>query len=50
MKICKYRNCYKKIDGRKNKLYCDKRCKTNESKYLIREKNKLKKDGQDINI
>lgn len=43
---CKYRNCKLIIEGRPNKLFCNKKCKTNESKYILREK--IKKDGQNI--
>ena len=39
-KICRYRNCNNIISGRPNKLYCNKKCKTNESKYIHREKSK----------
>ncbi len=38
IKICKYRNCDCIIDGRINKLYCNKKCRSNESKYILREK------------
>lgn len=48
IRVCKYRNCNKVIEGRINKLYCDRKCKSNESKYIFREK--LKRDGQIINI
>lgn len=47
-KVCKYRNCNKTIEGRPNKLYCNRRCKSNESIYILREKEK--RDLQIINI
>lgn len=37
-KVCKYRNCNKVIEGRPNKLYCNRKCKSNESKYILRGK------------
>ncbi len=40
IKYCKYRNCCKIIEGRPNKLYCNRKCKSNESKYILREKQK----------
>lgn len=40
IKICKYRNCGCIIEGRINKLYCNRKCKSNESKYILREKYK----------
>jgi len=33
-KVCKYRNCNKTIEGRPNKLYCNRRCKSNEKHAL----------------
>jgi len=30
IRICKYRNCDKLIEGRQNKLYCNRRCKSND--------------------
>ena len=42
---CKYRNCGKIIEGRVNKLYCNRRCKSNESIYILREK--IKNKGTD---
>ena len=40
IRYCKYRNCNKVIEGRPNKLYCSRKCKSNESKYILREKQK----------
>ena len=40
IRVCKYRNCDKVIEGRVNKLYCNRRCKSNESIYLLRERKK----------
>lgn len=36
LRICKYRNCTNVIEGRINKLYCNRKCKSNESKYISR--------------
>lgn len=37
---CKYRNCNKEIEGgRKDKLFCDRNCKSCERKYIKREDN-----------
>jgi len=38
--MCKYRNCNKKIEvgAGQIKLYCDKKCRSNESKYVGRVK------------
>lgn len=38
VRICKYRNCSNIITGRINKLYCNRKCKSNESKYISRNK------------
>lgn len=35
-KSCAYRNCKKVIFGRKNKKYCNRKCKGNENKYRQR--------------
>lgn len=40
VRVCKYRNCGRPIEGRVNKLYCNRKCKSNESKYILREKSK----------
>lgn len=40
IRVCKYRNCNKVIEGRLNKLYCNRKCKSNESKYILRKKKK----------
>lgn len=42
MRKCKYRNCQKIINGRPNKLYCNRKCKSNESKYIFRKRLKNK--------
>lgn len=44
-KKCKYRNCKLPISGPNRKLYCSKKCRSNESKYVYREKGRT-----DINI
>ncbi len=35
---CKYRNCKNDFIGRPNKIFCNIKCKRNESKYRKREK------------
>lgn len=38
-RICKYRNCRANINHkRKGALYCSRKCKANERKYVIRRK------------
>lgn len=47
---CNYRNCTNDIlNYRPNKLYCNKKCKSNEAKYLQREKNSYKAEKEKIN-
>ena len=40
---CNYRNCEKEIEGKKNKQYCNRSCKTQEQTYRKREIKKLEK-------
>ena len=48
MRKCKYRNCQEIINGRPNKLYCNRKCKSNESKYIFRKR--LKRTDKNFNI
>lgn len=48
MRKCKYRNCQNIINGRPNKLYCNRKCKSNESKYIFRKR--LKRTDKNFNI
>jgi hypothetical protein len=43
MRKCNYRNCEKTIDGRKDKKYCNRSCKTQEQTYRKRELKKINK-------
>lgn len=51
MKKCKYRNCKNIVEGRKDKIFCKRSCKTMERTYIKRENLKLKKEenGKEIN-
>ena len=41
---CEYRNCNKSLDGRRpNVKYCDRKCKSMESTYVLNKKKLLKK-------
>ena len=43
MRICKYRRCDKEIEGRKDKLFCNRSCKRMEQTYRKRERKKNEK-------
>ena len=43
MRICKYRNCNKILNGRKDKKYCDRSCKCMENTYRKRDMRKYEK-------
>jgi hypothetical protein len=50
-KTCKYRNCNKELTGRKDKIYCDRKCKACEKIYIKRGKQFIEKSikqNQDI--
>ena len=41
---CLYRNCKKEFKDKSNKKFCCRSCKSSESTYILREKQKLKND------
>ena len=43
MRKCKYRNCDREIEGRIDKQYCNRSCKTQEQTYRKREAKKILK-------
>ena len=46
-RICNYRNCQKEVEGKKNKQYCNRSCKTQEQTYRKREiKKQIKENGK----
>ena len=51
---CAYRNCKKEISGRPNKKFCNRKCKSAESIYVLRKKKFIDKYKEkalkDINI
>lgn len=46
---CKYRNCCKIVEGRKDKKFCSKNCRSQEAVYEMRDRKRFFKDKKDIN-
>lgn len=46
---CEYRNCNKIVEGKKNKKFCSKSCRSQEAVYEMRDKKKIKKEKNHIN-
>ena len=42
-RICEYRNCDKTIEGRSDKMFCNRNCKSNERTYRVRREEFLRK-------